>query len=268
MADSNKYSILLIALEASPSEAEYLTNAGYSVLYGGNNYRAVEAVQMTPAEITGTILQPQDFQIKNVEIVGTFLARLSNNYPYSTVYVTVREIDIDIDTDAVLDSRVLFTGMVYGVSTKPLTGFMDISCRGWKYYTEITAGVPCTEQCAWQYLGDVGCGASIVVENHVVASISGVLLTLVDDFADTRTGLFNKGYVEFGAARIKIKYYNTGKVLQLGDSPPSDWEDETVTVYSGCDRFLNTCRQIYSNEDRFLGLGIAMIDYNPMYEQP
>jgi len=145
---------------------------------------------------------------------------------------------------------------------------MNIIFKGWKYYTDITAGLPCTEQCAWGALGNRGCGASVVEEEHTVDSVSGYTLTITDSLVDTRAFLFNKGYIEKGGARIKIKYHETGNTFQLSKPAPATWVGSTITIYSGCDRQLSTCRDVYDNEERFMGLGVAMVDYNPFYENP
>jgi len=263
--DAVKRSITLIDLIASPTQAEYLTNAGYSLTYDNNIYRNVDGMTVALPTI-GSALDTKECTISAVAIEGVFLSHLSNNYPFSSVKVVIRELDMNIDTGAVEAERTLFTGLVFQSAPAPLIGHLQIICRGWKYYTDTTAGVPCTEQCAWSALGARGCGATIVAEQHVVDSVDGVNLTIVGGFTDTTTSLFNKGYVEFCGSRLKIKFYESGSTLQLDKAPPSDWVGQTVSIYSGCDRLLSTCRTIYDSEDTFLGLGIAMVDYNPFYE--
>ena len=263
--DETKYSILLVDLEASATQKDSMTNAGYGITYDTSVYRSVGSLQVKLPPV-GSAMDTKECTIENLPIEGEFLAQLSNNYPFSSISVTVKELDINIDTDVVEDVRTLFKGLVYQSAPAPLKGHMNIVCRGWKYYTDITAGVPCTEQCAWSVLGGRGCGASVTFEAHTVDSISGTDLTLASAPTDTTPFLFNKGYVEFGGSRIKIKYHNTGDTFQLDTPPPSDWVGETVTIYSGCDRQLSTCRDIYNNESQFLGLGIGMVDYNPFIE--
>jgi len=263
--DETKYSVTLVDLEASPAQSDHLTNEGDNRIYGINVYRSVGSLELGIHRI-GSALDTKEYEISNIPIQGTFLAQLSNNYPFSSIAVTVRELDIDIDTDAVLTERTLFKGLVYQAAPMPLQGHMKLLCRGWKYYTDITAGVPCTEQCAWSVLGGRGCGASVTIEHHVVDSVSGLNLTIVGPLIDTTPFLFNKGYVELDGARIKTKYHQSGNIFQLDTAPPSDWVGELVTLYSGCDRQLSTCRSIYNNEINYLGLGFAMVDYNPFYE--
>jgi len=266
--DSNKYSVILVSLEASETEGAYLTNAGYPLSYEGNTYQNVEGLKVDlPAESGG--LDKDEGKLEGVGINdSSFLTRLSNHYPFSKVEVTVRELDIDLSTDSVSDVRTLFTGLVYQATPMPLTGYMNIIFKGWKYYTDITAGLPCTEQCAWGVLGNRGCGASVVEEEHTVAAVSSYTLTILGSLSDTRSFLFNKGYIEKEGARIKIKYHETGNTFQLSKPAPATWVGSTITIYSGCDRQLSTCRDVYDNEERFMGLGVAMVDYNPFYENP
>lgn len=265
--DQSKYSVLLISLEASSEEGEYITNAGYSIVYDGHVFRNEQALEVRLPEISGD-LGTSECKIAGVRTEGVFFGHLSNNYPFSKVRVIIKELDRDIDTDAFVAERVLFDGLVYQSAPIPLKGYMEIICREWKYYTDIVAGVPCTEMCSWSYLGGRGCGVAPVLEVHTVESVSGLNLTIVDSLSDTRDFLFNKGYIEYLGGRIKIKYHQTGKTLQMDKAPPSSWIGKEVNVFSGCDRQLKTCRTIYNNESNFLGLGIAMVDYNPFYESP
>jgi len=265
--DSNKYSVLLVSLEASATEGAYLTNAGYPITYEGNTYQNADGLKVKLPVLGGTI-DKEECRIEGMAISEGFLSNLANHYPYSKIDVTVKELDINIDSETVAATRTLFTGMIYQVMPAPLTGYMSIAAKGWKYYTDIVAGLPCTEQCAWSILGGIGCGATVVEEAHTVASVSGYDLTISSSLSNTTAFLFNKGYVELGGARIKIKYHESGNTFQMDKAPPSDWVGQTVTMYSGCDRRLATCRDIYDNENNFMGMGIAMVDYNPFYENP
>lgn len=263
--DSNKYSVLLVSLRSSDSEGDFITNAGYPVTYDGDIYRNAESLEVELPPVSSS-LDTKECNVKNIPIAGTFLTHLSNNYPFTKVEAKVIELDIDADTSVVTDTRTLFNGLLYQASPAPLIGYMELVCREWKYYTDITAGVPCTEQCAWSVLGGKGCGASVTMETHTVDSVSGLDLTIVGGFSDTTPFLFNKGYVEVEGARIKIAYHESGSTMRLSKAPPSDWVGGSVSIYAGCDRQLETCRSIHNNEANFLGLGIAMVDYNPFYE--
>ena len=267
MADTNLHTVIAVNLVVGTSKSAYLTNAGFNLDYDGNTYINSESMILEIPNISGTI-SSQDCKIKSVYILGGFLTELSNHAPFNKIEVEIIELELDIDTSAVLSERFLFNGLVYQVAPLSLVGYMDILCKDWKYYTDITAGIPCTEQCVWQYFGGKGCGASQTVENHTVDTVDAFVITIGEDLIDTTPLLFNKGYIEFEDIRIKIKYHNTGRDFQMSSPPPSSWAGQIVAIYAGCDRKLSTCRDIHDNELNFFGVGYSMIDYHPIYEEP
>lgn len=267
MADSESYSVILLSLYAGASGGVYITNSIEDIDYGGNTYVTMPALEVDFPPVSGSLDAP-DCKIKGLTIQGSFLTELSNHAPFSSIEVHILDATIDLATGAVSSVSYPFSGLVYQAVPMPLIGTMDIICKDWKYYMDITAGMPCTEQCAWQYLGGKGCGVSVHSEPQVVDSVSGLSLVVDGPLADTTTLLFNKGYVEYEGMRIKIKYHSSGLSFQMSKAPPSDWVGKTVTLYAGCDRSLNTCKNIHNNEANFLGLGYAMVDYNALYENP
>ena len=267
MADTNLHSVTVVSFVVNTSEAVYLTNAGFNVDYDGNTYINSESIEFDIPEISGMMGAP-DCKIKHIHILGGFLTELSNHAPYNKIEVSIIELELDTETGAVEGEHFLFNGLVYQVAPQSLIGYMDIICKDWKYYTDITAGVPCTEQCAWQYFGGKGCGAYVINEAHSIVTVSGYLVTIGEDLINTTAQLFNKGYIEFEDIRIKIKYHNTGRDFQLSKAAPSSWLGKTVTIYAGCSRSLDVCKSIHNNEVQFLGLGHSMVDYHPMFENP
>jgi hypothetical protein len=55
--------------------------------------------------------------------------------------------------------------------------------------------------------------------------------------------------------------------LLLREIPPPSWIGETITLTPGCDGNLSTCRTVWDNEARFLGLGFSMPTRNPVFEE-
>ena len=269
MGDYSVYSVVLLELSAGTSDNDhtYLTNSMESISYEGKDYLPMDGIEFDIPKITGSV-ENEDCKINNIRIFDTFLSLLSNNAPFSRIRVSIKEVEIDFDTGAVMQVLDLFSGLVYRVTSDPLIGIMNITCKDWKYYLDITAGVPCCEQCTWQYLGDKGCRASVHSENQTITDVDGLFITIDGPLVDGTPLLFNKGYAEIGGIRIKIKYHSTGNAFQLSKPAPSSWLGQVVTLYAGCDRTLNTCRTIHNNEINFLGLGYSMVDYNALSESP
>ena len=262
MSDYSEYTVVAVVISASDAETIRISNAGFDSEIDGDTYLNSDGLYFGLSKITGA-MEGDDCKIGGIKVQGTFLASLSNNAPFSKVSVEIVEYELDMDTDAVLNTRYLFNGLVYQVQSDPISGYMDLTCKDWKYYTDLTAGVACTEDCAWKYFGDKGCGKTVHAEEHVINSVSGLFVDIVGPLADTTPLLFNKGYIELNGVRIKIKYHSSGNTFQLSKAAPSSWLGETVTIYAGCDRTLSTCKSIHNNEANFLGLGYAMVDYDP-----
>jgi hypothetical protein len=260
MTDTTLTSTVLIGLEASSLEGAWLTNANQEYLYGGHTYVSVPSIEVSDINNTGD-LSDNEIKIEGVPILPGFLSLIAGHMPYSRVEVTVME---------VLDDSVihLYKGLLYQAEPEYMTGYIRLVCKDLKYYTDITAGIPCTEQCAVLYFGDKLCGKAVYTESHTVESVDGVDLTIADDLNNTTSLLFNKGYIEKGAVRIKIKYHESGRVFQMDKYAPSSWVGAQVAIYAGCDRRIQTCRTIHDNESRFMGLGYSMVSYNPLYEGP
>lgn len=262
--DSYEYSVVLIDLDAGSGEESYITNSPISVVDGINTYTPVPEMEIKPATLTGDFSN-SEYRINNLPANLALISGLAINLPYSKVSVVIREFFYD-GAGALTGSEYLFRGFVYQCESRKARGRADLILKDNKYYTDTTAGIPCTELCAVSYFGDGICQKTVHSEPHTVSVISGYSLTVGESLIDTTAFLFKNGYIENGAQRLKIKYHETGTTFQMARPVPASWDGALVTVYAGCDRQLSTCRDIHNNEARFLGLGISMVDYNPLYE--
>jgi len=260
MTDTFKTSIVLVSAVAGGAEGVWLTTHDSNYDYGGKTYLSVPSM-IVPEILCSGVMGNEELKIENIPILPGFLANVAGHMPYSQIRVQIKEI---------LDGTVVhhYNGLVYQAEPEYGTGYIRLICKEMKYYTDITAGIPCTEQCAALYFGDKLCGKSVYQESHIVASVSGANLTISTDLNNLTPFLFNKGYVEKGTVRIKIKYHASGRTFQLAQYVPASWVGYQVAIYSGCDRRIQTCRAIHNNESRFMGLGFSMVDYNAMYESP
>lgn len=262
--DSYEYSVVLLDLDTG-NEIAYITNSPVAVTYDTHIYRPCPSMKLSPAPLTGDF-STNEYKIEGLDNTLDVVSGLAANLPYSRVEHTLREVFFDGD-GIQTGVQYLHRGFVYQCIVGTYRNTTALILQDHKYYTDTTAGIPCTEMCAAPFFGDsLVCKKTVYSETHTIASISGNVITLSGALTDTTPFLFNNGYIELGAQRIKIKYHNTGLDFQMSRIIPASWEGETVEVYAGCDRKLATCRDIHDNEARFLGLGIAMVDYNPLYE--
>lgn len=266
--DSYEYSVVLVDADAGDGYVGRVTNSPEQYVEGaGASYKAYAAspaMEINPTALTGDF-STGEYILKNLDASEKVFSGLAQNLPYSKVEVTIRELFFDGE-GALTGSEYLFKGFVYQVMSRRAQGLVDLVLRDHKYYVDTTAGIPCTELCAVNYFGDDQCGVTVIHETQTIATVSGNTLTIGADLANDTAYLYNKGYVVLGAQRIKIQYHNTGRVFEMARKIPASWTGE-VELYSGCDRTLATCKNIHVNEARFLGLGIAMVDYNPLYEE-
>lgn len=266
MSDSYKHAVVLVTVSAGAGDEAWFTNKDRDVTYLSLGYSSVGILDLDLADVTGD-LGADETKIKNLPLDNPLMTLLAANAPFSKITVEVQEATLD-DTEAVTGVRPVFKGLVYQVLPNQFQDTLDIIAKSHKYYLDITAGLPCTEQCSVAYFGDKNCGKTVLSESLTVASVSGNDLVTTASPAHSTGFLYNKGYVEKDNMRIKIKYHASGTTFQLSKPAPSSWVGTSLLFVSGCDRRLQTCRDVHSNESRFWGLGYNMVDYNAHYESP
>lgn len=261
--DNYSYTVALVTLEADGESPVYLTNRQQNVAVDGDLYIASPEMDLgLPTQ--GGDLSASDGDIKMLKASSGVLANMAGGYPYNQIKVTVREVVLDASL-IVTDSNILFTGLVYQAESLTGTGYMNLVIKDWKYYTDVVAGVPCSEQCYVSYFGDKMCQATVQEFPVTIQVITGndvvvVSVPVVVDF------LFNKGYFKLNGTSIKIKYWESGTTFQTSEPMPASWDGQVVTLVSGCDKLLATCRDIHNNEEFFSAWGYSMVDYNSQTE--
>lgn len=265
MSDSYTHTVALVTLEADLESPVYLTNFDQTLSVDGNPYLPAPEMELD-IPVQGGDLSGAEGAIKAVGTSVGVLSNMAGGYPYNQIKVTIREVALD-SALAVTDSHILFTGLVYQSLHMPSTGFLEIIIKDWKYYMDTLAGVSCSEQCSVSYFGDGMCQATVQEFPVVVASISGndVVLSSVPAAVDF---LFKAGYFKLNGTSIKIRYWESGNTFQTSEPMPASWAGLAITLVSGCDRMIATCRDIHNNEEHFSGWGINMVDYNAMRENP
>jgi hypothetical protein len=261
--DSVSYTVALLDIRANSDEL-YLTDHYTELPAGANIYLSCPSMEFDLPEQVGDFTSTEG-SIKNLQDIFPIVAQIAAGYPYNKIEITVTEAVLD-DSFSVVSSNVLFDGLLYTSERQIASGYVNFIIRNWKYYTNITGGNPCSENCSVKYFGDDICKASVTTSDVQITDISDDLITV----SPAPTGvnfLYNKGYISFNGINIKILHWESGDVIQTKLPVPGDWLGQTITVNSGCDRSLTTCRDIHNNEINFYGLGISMVDYNPLTER-
>lgn len=201
----------------------------------------------------------------------SFFDDISNGEPHSPIFVEIWELIESVD--GADDEFKLFSGRVARVSDnfRGKQNQIQIECRTWKGKVDIPLGVLATHQCPWIFTGE-GCEVVARTFAGTVSSITGfqIVLTSAPATGSPPTTFFERefqrGYMKRDGLRITIRDWQSGDTFQMTKPPPQEWIGNAVTLVAGCDKTIETCRDIHDNEERFNGLGFAMLPYNPNYE--
>lgn len=261
--DSASYTVALVRILANEDEL-LLTDHYTPLAVGADLYLSCPSMEFNLPEQVGDF-SDSDGDIKSLKDTFPVIAKIASGYPYNTVRVTVTEAVLD-SSFAVVSSNVLFKGMLYTSKRGLASGYVDFVIKDWKYYTNITGGTTCTENCSVRNFGDKVCKKTVLQEDVQVVNISDDFIT-VSPAPSGMAFLYNKGYLQFEGVNIKILYWESGDTIQTKRPVPDSWLGRTITLFAGCDRSLQTCRTIHNNESNFYGLGISMVDYDPRVER-
>ncbi len=214
------------------------------------------------------VFDEKPIQIRLDKSSDPFFDNISNGEPHSPIFVEIWELIESVDGGD--DEIKLFSGRVSKVfdNFQGKQNQIKIEARTWKGKLDIPMGVIATHQCPWIFTGE-GCEVVARTFAGTVLSISGFSVTLTAAPSTPVTFFereFHRGYMKRDGLRITIRDWQSGAVFEMTKPPPQEWVGEAVTLVAGCDKTIETCRDIHDNEDRFNGMGFAMLAYNPNYE--
>ena len=270
MADNILYQVPAIAVRV-PDGAGFISSAlcSHTSVLVHDGFTFLPAAEIDYSKIGGASmdLSTKPSKIKNIPAdSGLLFGHIYDRLPYGHIESFIYELDVNIDTDVVNSGRLIVKGLVYNAASHLSSRVLDLEIREDKYYFDKVGGVICTEQCAVAYFGDKICKKTVTSVTGVVDSVVKTVLTLTSTPSGV-TFIYNNGYIEFEGLRIKIAHWESGAIFSMSEIPPDSWVGETVTVTIGCDRTLQSCRDIHSNESEFFGLGYSMVDYNALFEE-
>ena len=215
----------------------------------------------------------------------TFLARVSDGTAYAKTAVTIWEV-MDSDLSGSPTTIWLFRGRLMR-TIRNYNGQADrvrIECSGVKTQLKVAMGLPANHHCTWTF-GDNSSelGVGVAGRNcaiNIKTLYSSGTLTAISAKQATITGLttpaapagqryWHRGYVLYDGLRILVRDWDLGTptIFQLANFPPQSWIGQTVKVYPGCDKTIETCRLRWNNEANFMGIGYAIPSRIPTYEK-
>lgn len=137
-----------------------------------------------------------------------------------------------------------------------------------KQRLEIAQGLPCNHHCPFTLYG-TGCGLTkgSFQTSLIITAVNGTEVTVSAD-PSKPDYWFHRGTIEFEGIAASIREWRSSAPTKFYTTRPvpASWVGESVDIYAGCDKTYATCRDRFSNENQFGGIGYAIPAYSPNYE--
>jgi len=256
----------LIKVTWDSNEAFYCRGT-QAVTVLGDDYGAVPAIDVELPVMDGSV-EDKPCKIRLPADTIPFVDMVHFKGPETEV--TIMEADV---SDLTLTPRVVFVGTLSKVRTnwRSFNGMIEIELVGRKHFIkDVAVGIKCTDRCPLMY-GDSVCGASPATVSATVSAIDGTEIEFISLPSDSTkppwtSGRYTRGWVKVNGLKLMVRQHKVGqKKLVVSNPPPPSWVGAVATVQEGCDKTVNACKA-HGREERFLGIGIAMPKYNPIYE--
>jgi hypothetical protein len=257
-------------LEVSWSDqVRRLVRANDSVTCDGEVYQSAPALEFSEVEYRGGT-EPEQVDFSCGSGISPF--REMSQGTHAPVTVRIGELDL---SDLSEPPNWLVSGEVSQttLNSKGRAGTVQVVIRTTKSRLKgLSLGIKATDRCPL-FFGSETCGAVPGTVSAVVSSVSGSQLILSSLPNDTTkggwaAGRYHRGRVERNGVRLLIRKHHVGlSKLTLANLIPPDWVGQSVTVIEGCDKTISAC-SAHGRQSRFLGIGGAMPDYNPIIESP
>lgn len=241
---------------AGGSEWRY-TNADQSITYGGKTY--------TPAPISRGAVSHEEqpdapsLSIQMARVAQPLIQYIAGN-PIETVWVEVRRVHRGTSP---LTSDQIFFGTVSAPSIQGQA--VEAKCLGFGSFLQVPIPRFRFQRTCNNYFYDDYCGISktTYAETVNLDTVSDDGLELTDtQFGTHSDGYYTRGYVVSGEYKRMVVNHE-GSTIDLRFTIPGLAAGSEITIYRGCPRDYETCRDTFSNEDNFLGCPFIPLD-NPV----
>lgn len=282
--DSKKESILLVEFVVDTTTYRFTTWAADLNLLGAT-WISTPAMEVKWPPNTGT-LEARGGKIEvsedaNLTVTSLVDLLLRDGTPTAPVTVEITEVIRPVVTGGTATELVPFRGRVLravrnagGKSKRIRFEMQSIKSR-----LDVALGLPCMHHCPWRLFGK-GCAVqggaeergpqrADEIRTRTISAISGRTITVSSDPNIASPKSLQFGHVQKDGISIEIFKWDSGDPtsMVLRQQPPSTWNGTSVTLVPGCDKSIEACRTQWDNEDNFGGIGYAIPNYNPHYEE-
>lgn len=231
------------------------TDGDVSIVYDGNTY--------TPATLSRSLVRySEKMEVTTMTVSAQYAEEpiiefLANN-PIEVLWIEVSKVFRDQDP---LEVGIIFVGQIKNVSFQGVEA--TAHCVGFEYFLRMPVPVFRYQINCNHNLFDAKCKiakAGYKTITNVTVDFAGTSLTS-GDFGSEDDGYFTFGRIEFGDTYRTIVNH-VGNVVTLAYAFKALETGNSVDAYPGCDGFIETCRDKYSNVIQFLGFPYIPIE-NP-----
>lgn len=236
----------------------YFTSGDVSFTYDANVYIPIVIKR-------GTIEYNQQIEATKVTIEMNHINQPAIQYilsnPIDRIWCQILKTFRD---QSPIEPIVMFVGMLKNVNLQDLIAKID--CTGFEYF--LKRNVPRYQyqsMCNYFLYSDDECDVDkdLYKTETTIESIDSTGLTITSaDFALKDDDYFSWGYLIFENAKRMI-IYHTGDTIKLRYPITDLAVDSAITVYAGCNRNVETCRDKFDNLDNFFGMPYIPVD-NPV----
>lgn len=233
-------------------------------------YASTPTMEIKLPPNTGTL---EDKPVEILLPLDDFTEALTSGVMFAPITVVIEEVIVSPDTAVSAVRLTHHIGRVMKATSGRRGSSTKVRLEGLlgKQRLDGVLGLPCDHQCPFR-LYRAGCGVTKNFPyraNLTVTAIDGLKITVATDPAKSDR-FFSLGTAELDDLVIGIRLWRSDDplVFHMNRRPPQSWIGQIVDFYAGCDLTFETCRDKFSNEDRFGGIGYAIPAWNPNFEQP
>ncbi len=211
-------------------------------------------------------------------------ARLAGKESVEPVFITIEAVYVDKSSDLVIETYVEFSGRLFkcvdNYQGKPGVALLEFNDKI-KGELDVPMGFPVVHHCIWTLGDEKGSPCALDISTFretgtlitrdsggFLVSVTGLTIPATPGGGQGASGYWHRGYFELGGLRLGIRDWDPTRptIFKLSEPAPPSWESATITATPGCDKLIQTCRERWDREESFMGLGIAMVAYNPTIE--
>jgi hypothetical protein len=217
--------------------------------------------------------------------LDAFTDPLSDGLPHSPTFVKIEEQTHGLEAGDEATVLTLFRGQVErGIRNyQGRTSLVALKALPLKSRLDVKIGLQCNHYDEARLFGPMsGLVQSSFDQTGQIASINGKEVTISPNASienptapgGTNDRFWERGWLEKDGLRISVHIWNKlddPKVFALRQRPPANWVlagATSILFIPGTHATIEDARDVWDDEEHFLGLAYAMLNYNPIFENP